>query len=289
VCLYALKALPVRRWLPFVLGALLPTLVVMLFQWSAYGNPLTPGHLFVENSAFRAGHESGFFGADAFHWDAAWRLLFDMRLGLFPLTPVFLFAPLGVFALLRRRGAARQGAIAALVACGGLYLVICLMNNWDGGWSLGPRYLVVIVPFVAVAAAIGLDRIAHRHTIAGHTLALGTAAASLALGGTLSVYYPHLPPEIDWPIAQLMPALASAGLAPHSFAELMGFTGIFTMAPLVLLGLCTLGWATRWTRDGVVLLSAFAIAIWLLAAHLLLAPDPTPQVEQSVQFIQDHW
>ncbi len=289
VCLYALKALPFRRWLPFVFGALLPTFVVMLFQWSAYGNPLTPGHLFVENSAFRAGHESGFFGADAFHWDAAWRLLFDARLGLLPLTPVFVFAPLGALALLGTRGPSRQGALAALTACGALYFVICLMNNWDGGWSLGPRYLVVLVPFIAVASAIGLDRIANRRSVLGHTLALGTGAASLAIGGTLSVYYPHLPPEIDWPMAHLMPALAAADLAPHSFAELMGFSGLFTMAPLVLLGFGALGWATRWTRDGVVLLSAFAIAIWLVAAQLVLPPDPSPQVEQSVQFIQDRW
>lgn len=286
LCLYALRALPWRRVPLFALGALVPTLIVMAFQWAAYGNPLTPGHLFVENSAFRAGHESGFFGADAFHADAAWRLLFDLRLGLFPLTPLFLLAIPGAVLAMRRR---RAAALAALGACGGLYLVICLMNNWDGGWSLGPRYLVVIVPFVALAAAIGLDELVARRPRAGLVVGVALTGASLAIGGTLSVLYPHLPPEIDWPLAHVVPAIVRADLATPNLLTYLGAEGTKTLLPLVVLGGVALAWATHRTRDLLVLAPAFALGVWTVAASVLLAPAPTPAVQQALQFITQHW
>ncbi|HJL03548.1 MAG TPA: hypothetical protein RMH85_12965 [Polyangiaceae bacterium LLY-WYZ-15_(1-7)] len=293
LCVYALVALrPWPRILLFGAGALLPTLLVMHFQASAYGNPLTPGHLFVENAAFRAGHESGFFGADAFHADAAWRLLVDPRLGAFSLTPTFAFAFGALPALWARRRdrTVRAPALTALFLVAGMYGVICLMNNWEGGWSLGPRYLVVTLPFLAVAAAIALDRMAHHHARAAHALALGTALASLVAAGLPSAYYPHLPPEIDWPLVHLFPAVFEAGAAPHNAGALLfGLEGNLAMLPLALLALGSLVWASAPLRDPRLFARALLVALACLAPRWALAPEPDAQIRQSVGFILEHW
>ncbi len=73
------------------------------FQWRAWGNPLTPGHRFLENQAYRSLSEEGLFGATGFHVEAAVGLLFDPGYGLFALTPILLIAPLGVWVALRER------------------------------------------------------------------------------------------------------------------------------------------------------------------------------------------
>ena len=107
---YALVAIrPLPRVLGFGLGAMVPTLLMMHFQWRAFGNPLSPGHLFVENPAFRAGHQEGFFGAESFHWDGAVSLLFDGRLGMFGTSPLLMLGLVGLLAMLVAPGAVFVG------------------------------------------------------------------------------------------------------------------------------------------------------------------------------------
>jgi len=240
---YALAIMrPWKRLLPFALGGLVPTLAVMHFQWCAFGNPFRPGHLYVENPAFRAGHESGLYGADQVHWDAAARLLVDWRWGLFVLTPILLFAFYGFVRLLRERSE-RPGALAALGVAVPTYVVICFMNNWTGGWSIGPRYLALVVPFVAWGALGALDWLAGRWPRTTGAVALGTTAVALVASGFPSMYYPHLPPELHHPLPHLFGVLIAHDYAPHNAGNLLGWYGTASMVPVLLLLAATLGWA----------------------------------------------
>ncbi|MEM9070772.1 MAG: hypothetical protein AAGE52_19850 [Myxococcota bacterium] len=285
LCVHALFAIrPWPRIVAFGLGALLPTLLVMHFQASAYGNPFTPGHLFVENEGFRAGHESGLFGADQFRPSAAVRLLFDLRLGLFTTTPLFAFvllAPMGV-----KRGR-RVEAWTAGFGVLALYLVICTMNNWTGGWSIGPRYLVVAIPFVATGALLGLDWIAQRRRRLAHGLALGSAAASL-LVSQLYATYPHLPDNLNSPMRQLYPVLVEGGFVPTNAGMLVGLQGVASMLPFALLMLGALWWASQRTTSPRRLIGAIAIALLCLVPHAY-EPVTTTDSTRDLRFIQDQW
>jgi hypothetical protein len=273
------------RLVVFGVGALVPVLVVMHFQASAFGSPFSPGHLYVETEGLRAGHESGFFGADAFRLDAAWKLLFHPRLGLFATTPFFAFAIFGVVVAWRR---ARVPTAVALFACTTTYLVICLMNNWEGGWVIGPRYLVVTLPFVAVASALALDELARRRRTAAHVLALGATAASLVTGGIPSLY-PHVPPDLDWPLADLFPALLEAGRAPDNPLLAWGAPPAMSLLPLAAIAIAAWVFASQRARDRKTLALSAAFAITLVAPQILAAPDRTPAVDQTVSYIVEHW
>lgn len=279
------RVLSLGRFVAFGAGALVPVLVVMHFQASAFGSPFSPGHLYVETEGLRAGHESGFFGADAFRLDAAWKLLFHPRLGLFATTPFFAFAIVGVVVAWRR---ARVPTAVALFACTTTYLVICLMNNWEGGWVIGPRYLVVTLPFVAVASALALDELARRRRSLAHVLALGAAAASLVAGGIPSLY-PHVPPDLDWPLAHLFPALFEAGRAPDNPLLAWGAPPAVSLLPLAAIAIGAWVFASQRARDRKTLLLSTALAAALVAPQILVAPDRTPAVDQTVTYIVDHW
>ncbi|MCA9529083.1 MAG: hypothetical protein KC543_02975 [Myxococcales bacterium] len=306
LCAYALVALrgPRRftRYLAFVLGALVPTVAMMQFQYRAFGNPLSPGHLFVEANAWRALYHHGLFGADRFRPEAAFRLLFDRRLGLLTMTPILLIAPWGAARLLRK-GRARVDAAVALVCVLATYAFICSMNIWDGGWVVGPRYLAVIVPFVAWFALVGLDRLAQHAPRLAVATAAGALLAGLVASGIPSVYYPHLPPGLDAPLVELFPVLLSHGFAPYNAGAFLGLFGTWSMVPVFAVwGLC-FAWvlyegrrvaavdrvAPLGARAGALTTAAALATAGALLGPSFLAPRPSAAADAAVAFITRTW
>jgi uncharacterized membrane protein HdeD (DUF308 family) len=155
LCLYALAAVrPWNRLAAFAGGAIVPTAAVLHFHQVCYGSPFTPGHRYLENDDFRDAMHSGFYGADAIHWEAAGGLLFDPAYGLLLTTPFFFLAIFGALRVLARPRE-RRDALVALAICGATYGLILLMNNWRGGWTIGARYLALAVPFAGWFAVEG--------------------------------------------------------------------------------------------------------------------------------------
>ncbi len=291
---YALFAVrPRKNLLFFALGGIIPALFVMHFQWRAFGSPFTPGHLFVENAALRAAHHEGLYGADGFYPDAAWKLLVHPYYGLFALTPILAFAPLGLARLFARR-AERAAAVASLAVVLFTYAVICTMNNWHAGWSVGPRYLAIVVPFVAWWALEGLDVLAARVPLAARALGLGTALAAIVLSGVPSAWYPHPPPPPDfpWPLAELYPVLVAHGFAPFNAGNLVGLYGTVSMLPLVAVAVCSVVWAAwQGASPG---RRAIGLAVALVIAAAVVTPfawprERTPETERALAFVTSTW
>ncbi len=237
---WVLRTLPDR--LGFLCGAALPTLGVMHFQWSAFGHPLRPGHLFLENKAFAAIHAHGVYGADGFYPEAAGGLLFDPGFGLFPLSPLLLPALVGMVWLARpprhdalfqhasTRSAARTAAVIAALG----WLTTSMLMNWRGGWTIGPRYLAPFVPLCGLAALVALEQGYRRFPRATEGFAVGALAVGLMASAWPSAYYPHIPEAIVRPLPQLMVPLWRQGLVPRNAGQWLGLEGNASMAPWAL-------------------------------------------------------
>lgn len=298
LCVYALFCLrPWHRLVPFAIGAAIPTAIVMHFHARAFGDPLTPGHRYLEYAAFRELANEGFFGASEFSPDAAGGLLFAPAYGLFPMTPILLLAAIGTPALIARRRT-RLDAIFALAIPVATYALICFMNNWRGGWTVGPRYLALCLPFLAWGALEGgaiLARMVPRLT---GMLAIGATGAALVVSGSLSVYYPHVPEAFTRPLPQLVRPLVRHDFAPYNAgswiaSELGGaLWGTASMVPVFVLALFALFWIAWGERRLTDKLLALIGAAFFGSTFLgpMVAEDPTAAgAPDALAYVVRYW
>ena len=292
LALYGLLVLaPLKRRMAFALGGVAPAAIMMHFQWRAFGSPFRPGHLYVETRALREAHHQGLYGAIGPTWEAFHGLVFDLGAGLLPLTPILALSLVGFVALLRRPGQ-RADATAALAASLLTLLAICSMNNWRGGWTIGPRYLVPVIPFIAWAALEGLELLARRFPTVALSMALGTAAVGLVASGAPSVYYPHLPPEIERPLPELLALLIAHDYAPYNAGNLLDLFGTLSMLPLLVVAVGAL--LLPLIRSIPVAPRKRVVPASLLLSAALLWPLCTgasdgPPVRRAVAFITRKW
>lgn len=284
LALYRFRKQP-RALFVFCAGALIPTLAMMHFQASAFGSPFTPGHLYVENDSFRAAHHEGLYGAVGVSGAALYGLLLDPGAGLFPLTPVLCLAPLGAIKLWRS-GAQRALLVTALILTVGTVLVIAAMNNWRGGWTIGPRYLAGCVPFLGWLALHGLSSTQEIVRPWLWPMAVAGLITALVMSGTLSAYYPHLPKELTRPVAQLLPPLLEGGYAPRNALGLFDWHGGMTMLPLLL---CALVVVVRSSAGSLLVLLPGSALAFVLIAGLTLPSDDEGRALKAVSFITRRW
>lgn len=300
LCLYALTAFrPWTRIFAFGFGAILPTAAVLHFHDRCFGSPFTPGHRYLEYAPFRDLANEGFFGASSFSWDAAGGLLFHPAYGLLTVTPVLFFAFLGFPVLLRRRRD-RVDTLVALAIPLSTYALICFMNNWRGGWTVGARYLAVAIPFVAHAALEGGTWLARRSRMPRlfASISVGATIAAFLLQGSLSAYYPHVPEAFTRPLLQLMRPLVRHDFAPYNLGSFVGerfgasFYGTASMLPLFAAGLVAwlwIAWSERKLQDRfVVFLGSVFAASFFVAPFVAPDPDATG-VDDALSYVVRFW
>jgi hypothetical protein len=153
--LYALFVLPdrVQVGVRLALGAVPPLLALVVHDMAAFGTPLPVGYL--HSALWVDVHQIGFVSLTYPHVNALVGLTFGVYRGLFFLSPYLLLAVVGFGVLWRRRQWRAEVLVLAAAP-----LVYLLFNSssamWDGGFGVGPRYLVASLPFLAIAAGAGL-------------------------------------------------------------------------------------------------------------------------------------
>lgn len=234
---YALSAF----WRPktlvaFGLGGTLNALVLMFFQWKAFGNPLTPGHKMVESAAFAAQHAQGLYGIVMPDPEALRALSFDLGFGFFSTSPFMVLGLFGVWVGLvfgygsaTERAQLRRATVVWSLAMAGTWAVSAGFLHWRGGWTVGPRYLAAAPPFFAFGAACALERLARvgRKTRAvTRGLAGGLALASVLTIGTVGFVYDTLPESFTRPFVQFALPMLRGGYLPHHVGEWIGWDGL---------------------------------------------------------------
>lgn len=264
----ALFVRPWRRLGWLVLGGAIPGLALALYHGLVFGGPLA----FPYDFSTQHNRSQGFFmGLGWPSREALAGIAISSYRGLLFSAPWLALALPGAVRLWlwrREHGALRAEAIT----CGVIVLLYLWLNaslvDWQGGWAMGPRYLVPCIPFLVVLAAGvalpgGSTHVRRLGWLVGAAAALH--AAYLMLAGT--AVRPEVPVVERHPFGHyILPAFArgqlaintqsidSAGAPPYgaraawNLGQRLGLRGLASLAPLgVLLAGCLLwlSWAVR--------------------------------------------
>ncbi|MEO7912041.1 MAG: hypothetical protein ABIV47_20550 [Roseiflexaceae bacterium] len=216
-------------WL--TLGGLPTVLLLVLYDWRAFGTPFPIGY---EHSAlWQKEHQTGFMSITYPHAAAFWGLLFGQYRGLFARAPWLLLALPG-YLIWWRSGRAREHWWVALLAPLSILLFYGSSAMWPGGFAAGPRYLVLIVPFLACACVPTALTLWRR--MAGRIALFVLIAVSLIVTWSEAVARQAFPPDTianPW-IEYTWPAWRDADIA-RNLGTFLGLRGGLSLLPLVLL------------------------------------------------------
>ncbi len=154
IAIYMLIAVSDRHGaLMAVLAGFPPLLMLGLYNTAIFGTPFKLGYEY--STLWAETHSVGFLSLSLPTLEALWGITFDSYRGLYFLSPVLLLTWPGLFYFWK----AREWRAESIV-CGWAVVSFTLFNAssvmWQGGYSIGPRYLVPMLPFAAVALGFGL-------------------------------------------------------------------------------------------------------------------------------------
>jgi hypothetical protein len=176
-----------------------------------------------ESTLWTTDHGTGFMSLTYPHWDAIWGMTFGVFRGLFLLSPLLLLALPGFFFWWRAK-AYRAELWVAL----GSVVVFFLFNSssimWWGGFSVGPRYLVPALPFLALPIAWVFIRWGDRLWFRGLAILLYAWSFAATWGMTLAEQaYP--PDTLPNPYLQFLLPNWLKGTSPAIWARSWGCQG----------------------------------------------------------------
>ncbi len=277
-----------RRWQDSawaILGALPPVVALFFYQKVCFGSPWKTGYSFAPDDA----HKHGLLGIIGPNWLAFRQALFTIDNGLVVLMPWVLLAVVGGVAVAVNREARRrigvEALVCAIVAVGYLLFLGSLVPEFGrAGWSVGPRYIAVAMPFFGWLAAVGLAVVDARPVL--RTIAHASILVGVIIYVVAATTYPHWPISFTNPLYDVSMRLLGDGFAPRSLGTLLGLRGVLSLAPLfvvvagLVLGL--LGGRGRWLTTGI----AVVLAVGIVWSYGRIDRHPT---EDKYRFIVNEW
>jgi hypothetical protein len=139
-----------RRALWIVLGGVAPIAVLMAYHAIAFGGPFTLPYAF-DTQKHR--HMGFFMGLGVPNLRVLGEITFGTYRGLFFSAPWLLLGAVGIGVAHARQRTRALGFVCAWIVVYHLWLNSSLVD-WEGGWAIGPRYLVPALPFVALGVVV---------------------------------------------------------------------------------------------------------------------------------------
>ena len=272
------------RWRAAVgatLGAAAALGLLGLYHAAAYGSPLRTGYHHVTDPGFAAKHGEGLLGLVAPSWTALHAHVLSHASGLLWWAPLCLLALAGLWDMSRRPddSAVRSHARVHLAMFLAL-LLACISLNFEGGWRVGPRYLVAVLPALVLGWA-GALRWVHAGRAGAWIAFVALLTWSAVINGLAASLWPHFDlGNIHQPVSEVLLPLWKAGRTPY-VAGGVGVTVVIAATVLGLLGVLGLRGRVVATVAGV------GLGLGLVAATRSIPPHP--RARANLRYIEQVW
>lgn len=230
--LYAAWFLPRKHnLLRLLLGGLPFALLLGFYNHVCFGSPFASSYRYL--GRFPEISNTGFLGFSAPNPEALWGVTFSFYRGLFPLSPFLLLAVPGFWYLFRDRQWQGEFALLLGTVLAHLALISC-WYDWRGGFAIGPRNLLLILPYLTVAVGFCL-RAWGSHAWGQRLFAL-LAVVSFALVWVASTAGQNFPPiAVRNPLVEfLWPKFRSGDIA-RNLGMAIGLSSWHSLLPPLLI------------------------------------------------------
>lgn len=205
-----LLAFAVRRVPKVVAGGVPFAVALAMYNRLAFGSFFALSSGFERDPAFRQLAKHGLFGVGIPDPMVLLHLLADPSRGLFVFSPVLIA---GLAAIPRARKVLAPSQFWSLVAIpASIVLFYAGYPNWHGGWTVGARYLVPALPFLAFLVAFA-------ESSWFLSVLLGGSVAAVAV---TSLVFPFVPPGVAAPWSTFAWPLLHDGMIAPNLLHLIG-------------------------------------------------------------------
>jgi hypothetical protein len=253
----ALCALRSRGRLGFArvaVGAVPLIAALALYNRVAFGGFFALSSSFERVADFQQMSQSGLWGVGLPSPGIVARLLFDPGKGLLIFSPVLVLALMAIPAA--RRGLPSAAFWSLVLTPLALLLVYGGYTNWHGGWTVGVRYLLPCLPFLAFLVLFGRPR----------TLDAPLLGASVAAVVLTSLVFPFVSGAYAFPWASFATPLLAKGLVAPNLLHFL-WRPLAVAAPFAIVAVAL--YLTLDLRRFV--LMAAGLVVWLMVGFLGVA------------------
>src|SRR5581483_6633404 len=225
--LYALYKWRNVQQLALLCAAAIPPLVLMAaYNYAIFGTPLPVGYLY--SPLYMNLHHVGLISLTYPHPVFLWQLTFGVQRGLFPLAPFLLLAIPG-FIWFGQERKWRAEFFLSLWSVISFFLFNASSVMWQGGFAIGPRYIVPMLPFLTLPIIFVLNRAQARwarFAIYALMLISGVLVWISALSGQEFPQFQAFP-MVEYSLPHLV-----AGDIARNLGMLLNFKGLSSLIPL---------------------------------------------------------
>ncbi len=223
---------PRARWasrlLGLAAGGLPPALLAAWHNAVVFGSPFQVGYAY--SALWQEVHHRGFFSLQGPSLEALWGITFSPYRGLFFRSPFLLLGFLGLWQMLREPAWRAEGRVVAWAVFSFLAFNASSVM-WDGGFAVGPRYLLPMVPFLALGAGFAMPPLLQRQ--GGRILIALLLLWSLGMVLLESLAGQQFPQGQRFPLLEYVWPRWQAGDIARNWGILLGLGGIPSVLPLI--------------------------------------------------------